>query len=614
MHESLSLERIQEFPPALRDVAISAARGLPGDYFLLHRSIDEAESPEELYPLCLPIVFAALDPVRIPREDGPSAATAMAAISLRFLWTRGFPVNAGVDIWPRLWSWLLFMHQLPNHYCVALIGADISTSVLMFVGRLVCDPASLSLISRTVGMRAILVRAWRLKFEHLEEDASGMPHLEAILRNLDLTKDPAHLQECVEGAGGSLHNFFGLITEFINFLVPTTRSTLSTRAHYFLDAIFYPINGTPDNEEVRRARHGAGLATSLIRMMCALARYSGPRIPTHMGPSATEDLLGAAVLKLAVMLKDPPQEKAFQEAVFAGILRAIVLYGIRGAEVEITTELLKYTLPLFTVHYSVISEMESAFQDVTDVAADPLFAKSAIFEAWVAFRDLAGTRIALAKFWASEIYISRNACDNMECGIIGPKTEFTRCGHCHTVFYCSRKCQRADWKYVHRTNCGSLRSFGLRYRDTLSSQNISFMKALVQSDYQKNKEEILRKQVTFIRNNPDLPIVTVFDYGAGRVRITVETIYPASSLMTNYIGINCVEYVPRAVRSGGRMELHLAAVPTGTSRRARMFPMRSNNSSLHDGVRRLAAEGTEDLARRVQILIAKTRDGLVQIH
>ena len=163
----------------------------------------------------------------------------------------------------------------------------------------------------------------------------------------------------------------------------------------------------------------AGYTSALTRMMCALARYSEPRSWARDWSeefTSDDNLMGAALFSLLGLFQAPQQKTVFREAISGGLLRAIVYYGIRGAEVECTTKLLTNTLPLATLYYSVISRMERALRDINDLVAHPAFARSAIHQKWTNFCSLAKRRIALAKLWNSSNSLSRyarKACENM---------------------------------------------------------------------------------------------------------------------------------------------------------------------------------------------------------
>ena len=47
------------------------------------------------------------------------------------------------------------------------------------------------------------------------------------------------------------------------------------------------------------------------------------------------------------------------------------------------------------------------------------------------------------------------ACANFETRV----AEFKRCSSCHFAFYCSRECQKADWKLRHKAICGKPLTF-----------------------------------------------------------------------------------------------------------------------------------------------------------
>ncbi|KAJ6485397.1 hypothetical protein C8R47DRAFT_538169 [Mycena vitilis] len=72
---------------------------------------------------------------------------------------------------------------------------------------------------------------------------------------------------------------------------------------------------------------------------------------------------------------------------------------------------------------------------------------------WLKFRELVDVRLKLLPDFESEGYVSRRACDNMECGIIQDKSSLRYCSGCRELSYCSRYCQRMDWHSGHRESC-----------------------------------------------------------------------------------------------------------------------------------------------------------------
>jgi hypothetical protein len=159
--------------------------------------------------------------------------------------------------------------------------------------------------------------------------------------------------------------------------------------------------------------------------------------------------------------------------------------------------------------------------------------------------------------------------------------------------------------------------------DPLLAQDLSFMRALLHYDYQTNKPEVLRQQIAFLRQHPTEAhhLVTILDYSQGRAHIKMQTMYVESSLLPEFVHVNCIEHVSRALRSKGRMDMHMMLVPDGkgtflrSSLRPRMFPMRSDTAVLYEGVRMLAAENPEppNLTQRIQQLL-DAASAIVEIH
>ncbi|KAJ7440844.1 hypothetical protein B0H11DRAFT_2292758 [Mycena galericulata] len=632
MNKFLSLECLSELPFTIRDLAIPAAHGSLADMEHLSRLIHGDPNARDTFMACLCVLYANLDPLAIPRDGGPPGIPgALAVSSLKCLRLLGPPLDTSAHFWPRIWGWTHFISSHPEQFPPEPTGMDICIDVLLFVDALIvkevhgadltANSRAYEMINRTPGVRTLLARAWAQMSRDKKKQPTrdNMSALSRILTLLDFTKDSAHLQEAIDGAGGSLNDFARLITGYIDSIVPTSRVDLSADQYGLLNCIFYPVRGLcAGSQAAQDALPRAGFVASLTRMMCALARYSGPRIWAHdeslVSFTGDDDLMGTAVILMVKMLKSPRHTGISRDAISEGLLRAIVSYGIRGAEVEWTSKLVA-TLSSETIHYTVVSRLERALRDTSDITAHPAFKKSANFAAWNTFRDLAVKRIAVAKLWKSPDSLSRKACDNMECGDIRKKEDFKACGQCRRVYYCTRSCQKLDWQQGHRNECASMRAFSEKNPDPLSSEDVAFIKELVHNDYVSNMHKILSLQVDLVRQYPSWPFITVFDYCAGTVNLFID-IRPDPS-MEEYTSVNWAEHGPRVSRSGGRMDLHIAAgkFTRNSEVQFRMFPMRSNSSILHDGVRRLARMSLypAELSREVAKLI-KSAMGTVQIH
>ncbi|KAJ7870438.1 hypothetical protein B0H13DRAFT_2350399 [Mycena leptocephala] len=584
MHPSLHPDNISKLPVSSQPGATAA---LGGSMEHLQSLLDMLANEKEcdMYMPTLPVFYANLDPASIPDEQSDLSTTSstkalLSLNALRLFSLFNSPIPAGEDLWPRVWLWTRFLHN--NHHSLPgqPLELDICTNFLFIIWNIGRHPPTFQLVSETPGVRAILVRAWKLLFARQRPNNISLSALFWVQRELLKTADPANFAEVIEGAGGNVGDWATLFVQYIDSFIPSNRTEVTPRILLYMDALFCVLYGDQDVplEDV-------GGVTSLTRLACA---FGASRIPQ------TDDILGACLFRLLPLLRKGSLElyRTAREMLSAGFLRAITICGISKAETALLTDIFIPQLAQSTVYYSVVSQFESAVFEAEDLLADPTFSTSEIFGPWKLFRSLAEERVLLWKFWSSAAYVSQKACDNMDCGHIGKKADFKTCTCCHTVFYCSRRCQCLDWEQDHRAQCSFNRFYGLKYRDPLSSRNISFLRAVLHHDYEAHKETVLRRQLTFMRDHPSESIVTIFDYASGVARISVEPIYPASSLMPNYLGVNCLEHVPRALRSRGRMQLHLVALPdrSGLISKSRMFPMRSNNSLLYDGVCSLATK------------------------
>ncbi|KAJ6534475.1 hypothetical protein DFH09DRAFT_1369833 [Mycena vulgaris] len=614
MHPSLRLSNLVQLPISIRRFASEAAKGSLDPLQRLRDLIQRERRPEEKYLACLPIFYCNLNPADIPTgDDNPAClASASALVSLNALeLLHKFSPDTGFDLWPRVWPWINFIHTFRESIPKAPSEINICGELLFFIGHFCQDSRTSALITNTPGVRSLVTRAWSLIFRGEDEaprrDQESLLALSYFIRDVMQCADPSNLEEVIEGAGGTLKDLAELVMLYIDFFVRPTHS-LSSNALCCMESIFSLLVDIHDRDgPITTTLLAQGLVNSLTTAICAICAG------WNNNPAS---VLEIAFRILRMFLVSSRSYHAIQDAVASGILRSIVLCGIRDIEHESTSDILLRILPAAAIYYSVISQMETAIQDIDGLLGEPAFVKSTIFEPWLSFQALADKRICLAKYWASPGCVTHKACDNMECGDIRPKAEFKCCRNCHRTFYCSLNCQKVDWEYGgHRARCSAMRSFRLRHREHLSPRNVSFMRALLHSDYEENKPEILRRQLAFIREHPSEQVVTVFDYAAGHVRFIVGGMSPTSFSEEGYTGIDWAEYFARASQSGGRMEFHVLSVEEGLARRWRVFPLRSNTSILHDGVRHLGAENlTSDASVQLQTLIDTSTELLVEIH
>ncbi|ESK86366.1 mynd finger domain-like protein [Moniliophthora roreri MCA 2997] len=78
-----------------------------------------------------------------------------------------------------------------------------------------------------------------------------------------------------------------------------------------------------------------------------------------------------------------------------------------------------------------------------------------------------------------------------------PDRKAKRCSRCRIAIYCSRECQRADWKVNHRDKCSPPPFRGLS--NPVSELDIAFIKAHVRQTALRSHREAIERIITQIR-------------------------------------------------------------------------------------------------------------------
>ncbi|RXW18772.1 hypothetical protein EST38_g7078 [Candolleomyces aberdarensis] len=115
-------------------------------------------------------------------------------------------------------------------------------------------------------------------------------------------------------------------------------------------------------------------------------------------------------------------------------------------------------------------------------------------------------------------------CDNQPCQRPYSRIQFKRCSRCNSVIYCSKQCQREDWKRLHRAECLQARGdyfmrkpFGAWY----SHSNRRLHLAQAQAYYDKAID-------AFYENPNDLGspyFVVIMDFTTPDIKFSLEALY-----------------------------------------------------------------------------------------
>ncbi|KAJ7028643.1 hypothetical protein C8F04DRAFT_1188450 [Mycena alexandri] len=414
MDASLGLENISRIPSPLQD---------------LERPVD--------FTAYLPVFYANLKPApRIPTRGREllSDTNSRAILSLHGLQEIRYQIPAAAvpELWPEIWKWSCFLHTHREAIPDALPETRLYAELLFILDPLLRLKDAALLISRTVGLRRVVARHWALWADTERPDGGYLGGIVIFLGKIKMT-DPPNIEEFIDGAGGTIQDVVKVFKRSLEFM-PTALPLIR---------VFFSSLGDFDRDDshIKDALVDGGLITSLLKVICASGVEYTMLLPIHeVAPTVL-----AALQLLQRMFKHSLTALTLREAVEAGIFRAVISCGIRGIGSQVIVELLGNVLPLCTMYHSILSSVARSLHDIRDLVSTPAFRTSEIFTMWANFCELAELHISSGRLPRSNLRASSRACGDMECGEIRSKTVFWRCGGCHTVYYCSPDCQRADW-------------------------------------------------------------------------------------------------------------------------------------------------------------------------
>ncbi|KAF7288766.1 MYND-type domain-containing protein [Mycena indigotica] len=282
------------------------------------------------------------------------------------------------------------------------------------------------------------------------------------------------------------------------------------------------------------------------------------------------------------------------------------------------TEFIKTQLPAGVCFPSILPLIT---QSIKVIVASPLdnTPDARLNEVWDNFkRSAAYQEQMLSALKHKPPFLRLAACDNPPCGRIDNRTIFRRCSSCRVRIYCSRACQKSDWREGHhRITCAATQAEFTRIRATFSKRQLCFFRLMVHRFYVDNSvvlhcqsaiERLSASQQQAAAGADPRPVITTtVSVVWGKLElddmVISSALTPANHAALRAAVPNADDWIDRARRSNGRLVLYILNIPIGLDEHSLVFPLHMNMSFLEDTALRLA-RATEGPERKTDNILA----------
>ncbi|KAF7300365.1 hypothetical protein HMN09_00919800 [Mycena chlorophos] len=572
MHPSLKLS-LDKFPAGLRARVKGAYQGSSSDLdFLLHQ-LAEHHLSDRLCRLLLPVWYAALAPPEPPEEYDLDAPVGLAQLRRGLTAFRGV-LNSSAgnliergaipEVWARVYPWLqafdiLGDHapefRIPHQQLIGIIHSMIKNS----------DDRMMDTVKATPGIIPLLGKAWKalLAGDNLEDLETLSLHLRMVMTSntaetIGMIPDK-DFNELLDALDGDYAVLSDAITLHLRRMTPVDElATADQRVLVAKLATDLLMPRFDDNMDLREA-----LLSSKHGFVQALTRF----VFFVRSPWDTSSKAHDHFATLMAIFADPHQEDLrgrshiyFLDSMQAGLIENIAVFANERLTSELTmglSQLFEAVLCRHTIYHSVLPSLKQKMPVFV-----PIGRNRNLGPVVKSFQSLLLERLSQYDAYEAQRKEHLRACAAVECGKTLRLSALKRCGGCTSVFYCSSQCQKRHWRAVHRSSCSELREMRSVAVSRFGARNISFMRFLCFSEFQKAQAEATTLflkyliQGKYIRRSSatagteDVTLV-VFDFTRGTAHVSVER--PGD---TAWLRIPAL-FLEQAKRHAGRVHLHV---------------------------------------------------------
>ncbi|KAJ7452324.1 hypothetical protein FB451DRAFT_1524211 [Mycena latifolia] len=537
--------------------------------------------------LFLPVYYANLGPVGIPTAAGLDSWTMhvssinRALLSLQGttqLWMAGFRWPDGLlsELWPRIWSWVRFL-DVYNETIQAFIPLSQVDAYSLYMRssiEVLTNSTVVPLASIPSHMRVLAGRAWRITLPPVP-GRNTMAHSDVVrfLGNDTESGRPSNFREYLEGVG-TVNDFAKLIIRHIARAMPVKPLFIFFQLSGMLRML---VERNDHSGPLHKALLDHGIVKALMNVAC------------HYATSDAEDTVAVVAMCFTLL------QRAFSTHSQV-TLQCVQRPGTHWN--HCLRPLLERVLPRSMVSYHVVRALSRYRTDEQRLLPVLDFQDGALSALWESFNTLATGTVSTLQAYDSGAYQSIRACDNMECGRLCRRNEIKRCSSCHQTNYCSVRCQSIDWHVDgHRAICPRLRPLRPAEHPLLSARDGSFLRALIHHLHETRIVAWCMQKVHFMYVHPGVPFYVLCDYTHGGAIVAAHACAEVPRDAARSSAARWEDQVARMGRSGGRMDIAVVLVASGTRKLRHVAALRTKSSALNDALARTATSLSPSLDR-----------------
>ncbi|KAF7323510.1 MYND-type domain-containing protein [Mycena kentingensis (nom. inval.)] len=577
-------------------------------------------STDDLMHLYLPVCYVTLDPARIPRKDvyepdHGSVETArhihlavllIPAIQKNSLMGKYISDAAAEEMLPRFWAWAKFLQH--SHAQLTHIPANERAEPLLYTSSLVavghfCDHDAINRdVAELDELFVVCGLGWRLASDRGigvgRQRRRVYRGMQKLLDTTDGVLSPVEQALALSEIRGSVGGTeLDLARVLVQHLKATPRRMQQGSNISFPDGALSilrrlsgptPVDGDTSSSPLWAALVTSGITTVLVRILRSTVEA------TEAGlyfPDAHKTLV-SLLYNFEWLLTSATGSADLPRALADGLLHSLLRLAGSRMQVnpvpEMLSELFDDIIPTNVYRASVLRAIAADINEIRRLAGLRTHV-APLFDDWERVAPRLDERLALyARYKAERVGV----CGNPACLRKCAKADLRRCGTCKVSLYCSKACQRADWKDGdHRGICSTQRAVLFDgYGANLSLHDIEFLRFQMTHDLARTRvrAQALAQQGEATKHKQ--PVITLFEYATMSDDPVVDIDVYASAALREFrydaevydgpagpetvraIGRLAEAYLARA-RRNVRTQLHIARVPVGGPVRQRHVPV-----------------------------------------